>query len=111
MSFAIINDFIVVDDVTLYLKQNFKDVERNQHCPDKEHDNSHSPDAILANSLSLIQLEDMHVINFILTVDRNTEAHAEQCITHHKSETHYWTTGLEGIPKKLTLKDVFLKMD
>jgi len=63
---------LIVQDVSLNIWQNLKNIETKEHRPDEQKNNSHSPNTILPNSMFLIKLEDMHVVNFKTSEDRNT---------------------------------------
>ena len=82
-------------------KQNLQNIETEEHGPDEQKDNRHSPDAVLTNSMFLIKLEDMHVVYFISSEDRNAQANRKKCVAHHKSESHYRTTGFDFRPEQV----------
>jgi hypothetical protein len=56
----------------------------------------------------LIKLEDMHIIDFISSEDRNAQANREECVAHHKGKPHDGTTCFDGIPEKFLVEDVSL---
>jgi len=69
----------------LCLHDNFHNVKAKGHSPDEKKNNGHSPDTVLTNSLSIIKLENMHVIDFILSVNRNAKSKRKQNITNDES--------------------------
>jgi len=87
---------MVLQEVSLYLEQNLHNIETKEHGPDKKKNNSHSPNAILSDSMLLIKLKDMHVVDFIVSEDCDAQANCEEGVTHHEGEPHDGTAGFDG---------------
>ena len=56
----------------------------------------------------LIKLEDMHVVNFKTSEDRNTQANCKECVAHHESEPHHRTAGFYFFPKQISFYDFLI---
>jgi hypothetical protein len=53
-----------------------------------------------------IKLEDMHIVDFFVSEDRNTEPTREKSVAHHEREPHDWTAGFNSRPKHFIVEDV-----
>ena len=87
---------MVLQEVSFNLEQNLHNIETKEHSPYKQKDNSHSPNAILAYSILFVELEDMHVVDFIVSEHRNTQANCKESVAHHEGEPHDGTAGFDG---------------